>query len=102
MRPEILELLQRAEQETKTPTSSTGSPLPRTSSTGVPFASTSPAAPRSKHKKKASADSTALAKKKPQLERIKGVGNKGKDFYVDDYSCKPYGPPPKRYRGVNV
>jgi hypothetical protein len=107
MRPEILELLKRAEQESKSPTSSINSPLPRTASTGVPSTSSTPsapAAPSSKNKKKASADSsTALVlKKKPQLERVKDVGKKSKDFYVDDYACKPYGPPPKRYRGVNV
>ncbi|KAF5101651.1 hypothetical protein D0Z00_000725 [Geotrichum galactomycetum] len=104
MRPEILQLLKRAEQESKTPTSSISSPLPRTASTGVPpTLSTPPAVPSSKHKKKASADSsTALVLKKKPLERIKGVGKKSKDFYVDEYACKPYGPPPKRYRGVNV
>lgn len=24
------------------------------------------------------------------------------DYYVDDFSCKPYGPPPKRYRALRV
>ncbi|VVT48601.1 uncharacterized protein SAPINGB_P001859 [Magnusiomyces paraingens] len=24
------------------------------------------------------------------------------DYYVDDYACKPYGPPPKRYRALRV
>jgi hypothetical protein len=24
------------------------------------------------------------------------------DYVVDDFSCKPYGPPPRRYHGVNV
>lgn len=34
-------------------------------------------------------------------ERIESTTKKAEEFYVDDYACKPYGPPPKRYRGVN-
>lgn len=98
MRPEIIELLRRAQNETKTP-SSTNSPAPRATSTGVPTASPAPAP---KHRKKTSTDASAAKIKSNQSERIKGVEKKAKDFYVDDYACKPYGPPPKRYRGVNV
>lgn len=35
-------------------------------------------------------------------ERITATSKKKDEFYVDDYSCKPYGPPPIRYRGVNT
>ena len=35
-------------------------------------------------------------------ERISGTTKKKDEYFVDDWSCKPYGPPPKRYRGVNV
>lgn len=52
------------------------------------------AAPKSSSKKKAA----------PQLkteERITPT-TKSTPVYVDEYACKPYGPPPKRYRGVNV
>lgn len=35
-------------------------------------------------------------------ERITATSKKKDEFYVDAYSCKPYGPPPKRYRGVNT
>lgn len=42
-------------------------------------------------------------KKKPV---VKAVGQltklPKKDYYVDEFSCKPYGPPPIRYRGVQA
>lgn len=45
-------------------------------------------------------------KKSPKIaaaeERIKGTTRKKEKMYVDEFACKPYGPPPKRYRGVNV
>lgn len=37
-------------------------------------------------------------RREPEPEK----GKKEPDSYVDDFSCKPYGAPPKRYHGVNV
>lgn len=37
-------------------------------------------------------------RREPDSERV----SPKEDAYVDDFSCKPYGAPPKRYHGVNV
>lgn len=52
-------------------------------------------------RKKADTDKTEHAKGKKD-ERIEGTTKKAEEFYVDDFSCKPYGPPPRRYHGVNA
>lgn len=35
-------------------------------------------------------------------ERIEGTSKKMEPFYIDAFACKPYGPPPRRYHGVNA
>lgn len=52
--------------------------------------------------KKVEASSTIVKGAKDQ--RIKEASNKNnpENFYVDDYACKPYGPPPNRYQGVVI
>lgn len=37
-------------------------------------------------------------------QKVKEVPNKDttNSYYVDDYACKPYGPPPNRYQGVLI
>lgn len=62
--------------------------------------------PKAEKKKKATNEPTEEKKKtknsEKSNERIKGTNKKKENVYVDEYACKPYGPPPKRYRGVNV
>lgn len=55
-------------------------------------------------------EASAKKEKKPEKkekgsksdERITGTNKKKEQVYSDEFACKPYGPPPKRYRGVNV
>lgn len=55
----------------------------------------------SKDTKKSGKEKKASNKDKSD-ERIKGTNKKKENCYFDEYACKPYGPPPKRYRGVNI
>lgn len=59
---------------------------------------------RKPRQKEATPKSSSKKQAAPQPkveERVKPT-TKSTPVYVDEYACKPYGPPPKRYRGVNV
>ena len=46
-------------------------------------------------------ETKGILKKDSEKERIKGLKKDNQDYFMDEYSCKPYGPPPKRYHGVS-
>ncbi|KAF5096512.1 hypothetical protein D0Z00_002753 [Geotrichum galactomycetum] len=52
-------------------------------------------------RKKTGGETKGILKKNSDKERIKGLKDGRQDYFMDEYSCKPYGPPPKRYHGVS-
>lgn len=46
-------------------------------------------------------ETKGILKKDSEKERIKGLKKDNQEYFMDEYSCKPYGPPPKRYHGVS-
>lgn len=57
---------------------------------------------KSKKQKSSEGETKSILKKDSDKERIKGVKQDKADYFMDEYSCKPYGPPPKRYTGVII
>jgi hypothetical protein len=51
--------------------------------------------------RKKNGENKGILKKDSDKERIKGLKEGKQEYFMDEYSCKPYGPPPKRYHGVS-